>query len=58
MEGREIFDVEDVAHGVLVTCNVDLVGVVVVACKHLEWSIGSWQKFGLVLIGEAVLAKV
>ena len=27
----EIFDVEDVAHGVLVAWNVDLVGVVIVA---------------------------
>ena len=42
MVGREIFDVEDVAHGVLVTWDVDLVGVVVVASKYLEWSIGSW----------------
>ena len=38
----EIFDVEDVAHGVLVAWDVDLVCVVVVACKHLEGSIGSW----------------
>ena len=38
----EILDVEDVAHGVLVAWDVDLVGVVVVACKHLEGSIGSW----------------
>ena len=42
MVGREIFGVEDVAHGVLVSCNVDRVGVVVVAFKHLEGSIGSW----------------
>ena len=38
----EIFDVEDVAHGVLVAWDVDLVCVVVVACKHLEGSIESW----------------
>ena len=42
MLGREIFDVEDVAHGVLIAWDVDLVGVVVVACKHLEGSIRSW----------------
>ena len=58
MVGREIFDVEDVAHGVLVACNVDLVGVVVVAFKHLEGSIHSWLKFGLAFVGEAILAKV
>ena len=58
MEGRKIFDVEDVAHGVLVAWNVDLVGVVVVALKHLEGSIRSWSKFGLAFVGEAVLAKV
>ena len=34
MVGREIFDVEDVAHGVLVAWNVDIVGIVVVACKR------------------------
>ena len=54
----EIFDVEDVAHGVLVVWDVDLVGAVVVACKHLEGSIRSWSKFGLVFVGEAVLAKM
>ena len=54
----EIFDVEDVAHGVLVAWDVDLVCVVVVACKHLEWSIRAWSKFGLVFLGKAVLAKV
>ena len=42
MVGREIFDVEDDAHRVLVSRNVDLVGVVVVAFKHLEGSIRSW----------------
>ena len=54
----EIFDVEDVAHGVLVTWDVDLVGVVVVACKHLEGSIRSWSKLGLSFLWIAVLAKV
>ena len=58
MEGREIFDVEDVAHGVLVMWDVDLVGVVVVAFEHLEGSICAWSKFGLAFIGETVLAKV
>ena len=58
MVGREIFDVEDVAHRVLVTWNVDPVGVVVVSFKHLEGSIRSWSKFGLAFMGEAVLAKV
>ena len=58
MEGREIFDVEDVAHGVLVAWNVDLLGVIIVACKHLEGSICSWSKFGLAFVGEAVLVKV
>ena len=57
MVGREIFDVEDVANGVLVTWDVDLVSVVV-AFKHLEWSFRSWSKFGLAFMGEAVLAKV
>ena len=32
MVGREIFDIEDVAHRLLVTWDVDIVGVVVVAC--------------------------
>ena len=54
----EIFDVEDVAHVVLVTREVDLVSVVVVACEHLEGSIRSWSKFGLAFVGEAVLAKM
>ena len=54
----EIFDVEDVAHVVLVTWKVDLVSVVVVACKHLEGSIRSWMKLGFALLWEAVLAKV
>ena len=58
MVGREIFDVEDVAHGVLVTWDVDLVCVVVVTCKLLEWSIRAWSKFGLVFLGKAVLVKV
>ena len=58
MVGREIFDVEDVAHGVLVAWNVDLVGIVVVMFKHVEWSIRSWSKFGLAFVGEAILAKV
>ena len=39
----QVFDVEDVANVVLVAWDVDLVGVVVVACKHLEWSVGSWE---------------
>ena len=54
----EIEDVEDVAHVVLVSWEFNLVGVVVAACEHLEWSIGSRDKFGLAFIGEAVLAKV
>ena len=54
----EIFDVEDVAHVVLVAREVDLVSVVVVACKHLEGSIRAWSKFGLAFLGKAVLAKV
>ena len=58
MEGREIFDVEDVAHVVLVSQEVNLVNVVVVACEHLEGSIGSREKFGLAFVGEVVLAKV
>ena len=36
MERREIFDVEDVAHVVLVAREGDLVSIVVVACKHLD----------------------
>ena len=58
MVGREIFDVEDVAHGVLAAWKVDLLGIVVVAFEHLEGSIRSWSKFGLAFAGEAVLAKV
>ena len=58
MVGRENFDVEDVAHGVLVVWDVDLVGVFVVAFEHLERSIRSWPKFGLAFVGEALLAKV
>ena len=54
----EIIDVEDVAHGVLVAWDVNLVGIVFVVFKHLEWSIGSWLEFGLVFVGEAFLAKV
>ena len=56
--GREIFDIEDVAHIVLVAREVDLVSVVVVACKHLEGSIRSWSKLGLPFLWKAVLAKV
>ena len=58
MVGREIFDVEDVAHGVLVMRDVDIVCVVVVACKHLEGSIRSWMKLGFAFLWEAFLAKV
>ena len=50
----EIFDVEDVAHGVLVMWDVDLVCVVVVAGKHLEWSIRAYSKFGLAFLGKVV----
>ena len=42
MVGREILDIEDVAHVVLVAWAVNLVSVVVVACKHLEGSIRLW----------------
>ena len=58
MEGRKIFDVEDVAHVVLVAWKVDLVSVVVVACKHLEGSIRSLTKLRLAFLWKAVLAKV
>ena len=58
MERREIFDVEDVTHIVVVAREVDLVSVVVVACKHLEGSIRSWAKLGFAFLWEAVLAKV
>ena len=54
----EIVDVQDVAHGVIVVWDVDLVGVVVVAFEHLEGSIESWWNLGLAFIGEAVLTKV
>ena len=54
----EISDVEDVAHGVLVAREIDLVGIVVVAFKHLERSIRLWSKIGLAFVGEAILAKV
>ncbi|EMS65113.1 hypothetical protein TRIUR3_35405 [Triticum urartu] len=39
-----------------VSSSEPLAGIVVVAFKHLEGSIGSWTKFGL-FIGEAVLVK-
>lgn len=58
MVGREIFDIEDVAHVVLFAREVDLVSIVVVAWEHLEGSIGSWLMFGLAFVGEPVLAKV
>ena len=58
MEGREIFEVEDVAHVGLVAREVDLVSIVVVACKHLEGSIRSWSKLGFAFLWETVLAKV
>ena len=58
VEGREVLDIEDIAHVVLVAGEVDLVSVVVVACKELEGSVRSWSKFGLVFLGKAVLAKV
>ena len=54
----QVFDVEDVANVLLVAWDVDLVGVVVVACKHLEGSIRSWSKLGFAFMWEAVLAKV
>ena len=57
MVWRRIFDVEGVAHVVLVAREVDLVSVVVVACKHLEGSIRSWSKLGFAFLWEAVLAK-
>ena len=58
MVGRKIRDIEDIAHIVLVAWDVNLVNVVVVASEHLEGSIGSWSKFGLVFLWKAVLAKV
>ena len=58
MEGREVFDIEDVTHVVLVAWEVDLVSVVVVSCEHLEGSIRSWTKLGFAFLWEAVLAKV
>ena len=54
----EIFDVEDIAHIVLVAGEVDLVSVVVVSCKHLEGYVRSWSKFGLAFLGKEVLAKL
>ena len=56
--GREILDVEDIAHVVLVARYVNLVCIVVVALDHLERSVDSREKFGLAFIGVAVLAKV
>ena len=53
MVGREIFDVEDVANGVLVAWNVDLVGIVVVEFEQLERSIRSWSKFGVAFLGKS-----
>ena len=37
----QVLDIEDVAYIVLVAWDVDLIGVVIVACEHLEGSIGS-----------------
>ena len=58
MERREVFDVEDVTHIVLVSWDVDLVGIVVVACEYLEWAIGSWKELGLALLGKTILAEM
>ena len=58
MEGREIFDIENVAHVVLVAREVDLVSVVIVACEHLEGSICSCSKLRLAFLWKALLAKV
>ena len=58
MEGREIFDVEDVAHIVFVVREVDLVSVVVVSCEHLEGSICSRSKLRLAFLWKVLLAKV
>ena len=41
MVWREILDVEDIAHVVLVARFVDLVCIVVVALGHLEGAVGS-----------------
>ena len=54
----EIFDVEDVAHGILVAWEVDLASVVIVSCEHLERSIRSWSQLGLAFLWKALLAKV
>ena len=54
----QVLDVEDIAYIVLVTWNVDLAGIVVVACEHLEGSIGSRKYLGLALLGEAVLPEM
>ena len=54
----QVFDVEDVANVVLVAWDVDLVGVVIVVCDHLEWSVGSWEYLGLAFLGEAVFAEM
>ena len=54
----QVFDVECVAHIVLVSWDVDLVGVVVVACEYLEWVIGSWKELGLALLGKMILAEM
>ena len=39
----QVFDAECVTHIVLVLWDVDLVGIVVVACGYLEWAIDSWK---------------
>ena len=39
----EVFDVEDVAHGVLVTWDVDLVCVVVVEVRQVEQAVEDAQ---------------
>ena len=58
MAGREILDVEDITHVVLVVQYVDLVCIVVVALDHLEGSVDSRLELGLAFVGEAVLPKV
>ena len=58
MEVREVIDIEDVTHVVLVAREVDLVSIVIVSCEQLEGSIRSGSKLGLAFLWKTVLAKV
>ena len=54
----EIRHIERIAHLVLVSGDVDDVGIVIDPLENLEGAISSWLKLGVALLREAVLVKV